>query len=205
MLFEVVNQLGNTVMSTQWETCVYDQDDLTSLHKAGYRFKVDGKFVNLGKVITRIHESVVSNPEQPAPIPSDRDKLEVIESAAPMNPAPELEGAAENSAETVDNSKAVVEDSVMSAPDGKADQIEEAVSVPEDVKGDTQAPTAVVSSAKPAAKKKTVIRCKETGQIWDKQSHAAKELGIDAAQVSDSIKTGKTRSGYTFERIEVDG
>ena len=44
MLFEVVNQLGNTVMSTQWETCVYDQDDLTSLHKAGYRFKVDGKF-----------------------------------------------------------------------------------------------------------------------------------------------------------------
>lgn len=205
MLFEVVNQLGNTVMSTQWETCVYDQEDLTSLHKAGYRFKVDGKFVNLGKVITRIHESVASNPEQPVPIPSDRDIPEVTEDAIPVDTAPVPEEVAENSAETVDNPKAVIEDSAMPVTDGKADQIEEVVSVPKDVKDDAQDPTAIVSSIKPAVKKKTIIRCKETGQTWDKQSHAAKELGIDAAQVSDSIKTGKTRSGYTFERIEVDG
>lgn len=205
MLFEVVNQLGNTVMSTQWETCVYDQDDLTSLHKAGYRFKVDGKFVNLGKVVARIHESVVSNPEQPAPIPSDRDKPEVTETVIPRSTAPASEEVAENSVETVDDSKCVVNDSAMPITDGKTDQVEEAVSVPKAAEDDTRVPTVVPGSGKIVAKKKTAIRCKETGQIWDKQSHAAKELGIDAAQVSDSIKTGKTRSGYTFERIEVDG
>lgn len=205
MLFEVVNQLGNTVMSTQWETCVYDQDDLTSLHKAGYRFKVDGKFVNLGKVVARIHESVVSNPEPPAPIPSDRDKPEVTENAIPMSTAPASEEVAENSVETVDDCRSVVDDSAMPITGGKIDQMEEAVSVPKVAEDDAQAPTAAPSLVQSAAKKKTVIRCKETGQIWDKQSHAAKELGIDAAQVSDSIKTGKTRSGYTFERIEVDG
>ena len=205
MLFEVVNQLGNTVMSTQWETCVYDQDDLTSLHKAGYRFKVDGKFVNLGKVVARIHESVLSNPEQPAPIPSDGDKPEVTETVIPMSAAPASEEVAENSVETVEHSKPVVKDSAMPITDGKIDQIEGSANVPKAAEDDTQAPIVVPSSVKGAAKKKTVIRCKETGQIWDKQSHAAKELGIDAAQVSDSIKTGKTRSGYTFERIEVDG
>lgn len=42
------------------------------------------------------------------------------------------------------------------------------------------------------------IRCVETGELFDKQSLAAKALNIDPAQVSDSIKTGKKRSGYTF-------
>lgn len=47
------------------------------------------------------------------------------------------------------------------------------------------------------------IRCIETGELFDKQSEAAKHLSIDPAAVSDSLKTGKKRSGYTFDRIEV--
>lgn len=47
------------------------------------------------------------------------------------------------------------------------------------------------------------IKCIETGQMFDKQSEAARSLGIDPAQVSDSIKTGKKRSGYTFEKVPV--
>lgn len=45
------------------------------------------------------------------------------------------------------------------------------------------------------------VRCIETGKVYHNQSAAAKDLGIDPAQVSDSIKTGRPRSGYTFERV----
>jgi len=48
---------------------------------------------------------------------------------------------------------------------------------------------------------KYVIHCIETDQCWDTQSQAAKALHIDPAQVSDSIKTGRKRSGYTFEKV----
>lgn len=45
------------------------------------------------------------------------------------------------------------------------------------------------------------VRCIDNGKIYDNQSAAAKDLGIDPAQVSDSIKTGRPRSGYRFERV----
>ncbi len=45
------------------------------------------------------------------------------------------------------------------------------------------------------------VRCIETGEIYDSQACAAKALKIDPAQVSDSIKTGRKRSGYTFEKV----
>lgn len=47
-----------------------------------------------------------------------------------------------------------------------------------------------------------VIRCLETGETFNKQSEAAKHFKIDPAQVSDSIKTGKKRSGYTFCKVQ---
>ena len=50
---------------------------------------------------------------------------------------------------------------------------------------------------------KSFIVCLETGDKFNKQSEAAKALGIDPAAVSDSLKTGRKRSGYTFTRIEV--
>lgn len=191
MLFEVVNRLGSTVMQTQYETCVYDMDDLTSLHKAGYRFKVDGKFVNLGKVLSTVKDSAAnSKPVEPtSPVP---EKSEVVEEVVACNPTvvsdtkePHVETSAEEvETHTLDETVAeTVESSVNKAP---------------------EPPVTKSITTKPSAGKKFVIRCKETGQTWEKQSWAAKELGIDAAQVSDSIKTGKTRSGYTFEKIEVD-
>lgn len=50
---------------------------------------------------------------------------------------------------------------------------------------------------------KLKIRCIETGKIYDKQAHAARDLKIDPSYVSDSIKAGKSHKGYTFERIYV--
>lgn len=45
------------------------------------------------------------------------------------------------------------------------------------------------------------VRCIDTGEIFKNQSEAARHFKIDPAQVSDSIKTGRPRSGYTFERV----
>lgn len=60
----------------------------------------------------------------------------------------------------------------------------------------------IISSSKPLIGK-TVIVCLETNQQFEKQSEAAKALGIDPAAVSDSLKTGRKRAGYTFTRVEV--
>lgn len=192
MLFEVVNRLGNTVMQTQYETCVYDTDDLTSLHKAGYRFKVDGRYVNLGKVLSAVKESAANSEpiESTSPVP---EKAEVVEEVIASNPTA-----------VSDTEEVQVENSVEEVEAPIADK--SAAQEVEPVMDKVQEPTTTRPvAAKPSSSgKKFVIRCKETGQTWEKQSWAAKELGIDAAQVSDSIKTGKTRSGYTFEKIEVD-
>ncbi len=50
---------------------------------------------------------------------------------------------------------------------------------------------------------RSIILCLETGDKFNKQSEAAKALGIDPAAVSDSLKTGRKREGYTFTRVEV--
>lgn len=191
MLFEVVNRLGNTVMQTQYETCVYDTDDLTSLHKAGYRFKVDGKFVNLGKVLSTVKESAAnSEPIEPtSPVPEKAGVEEVVASNPSTVSAAE-EVQVENSVKEVETP--ITDEKVTEAVEPAMPELPKASDTPKS------------TVTKPSAGKKFVIRCKETGQTWEKQSWAAKELGIDAAQVSDSIKTGKTRSGYTFEKIEVD-
>lgn len=47
---------------------------------------------------------------------------------------------------------------------------------------------------------KPYILCVTTGKVYVNQSAAARDLGIDPAQVSDSIKTGKIRSGYLFTK-----
>lgn len=192
MLFEIVNRLGNTVMQTQYETCVYDIDDLTSLHKAGYRFKVDGKFVNLGKVLSAVKESA-ANSEQIEPTLAVPEKAEGVTEVVASNS--NTVGVVKEV--QVENSVKEVETPITD--EGVTEVVEPAI--PETSKTSN---TPKSTPAKASTGKKLVIRCKETGQTWDKQSWAAKELGIDAAQVSDSIKTGKTRSGYTFEKIEVD-
>ena len=48
---------------------------------------------------------------------------------------------------------------------------------------------------------KQMIECIETGKLYAKQSHAARDLGIDPSYVSDSIKTGKQHKGYSFRKV----
>lgn len=55
-------------------------------------------------------------------------------------------------------------------------------------------------SSEPA--KLTRVRCVDDGKVFATQSEAARYYNIDPAQVSDSIKTGRPRSGKVFERCE---
>ena len=67
-----------------------------------------------------------------------------------------------------------------------------------DVVSDTQE-----EKKKPETSKKVGrIRCVDNGKVYNKQSEAARDLGIDPAAVSDSLKTGRKRAGYLFERVD---
>lgn len=50
MKFEVVNDKGVTVMFTEMPSCVPDEPQLTSMQKAGYKFKIDDKAASIKKV-----------------------------------------------------------------------------------------------------------------------------------------------------------
>ncbi len=50
MKFEVVNDRGVTVMNTSSISCIPNIDELTSMSKAGYKFKIDNKSVSIKKI-----------------------------------------------------------------------------------------------------------------------------------------------------------
>lgn len=49
MKFEVVNMMDKTVMNCSDKKYIPDSDTLSSMSKAGYKFKLDGKLINLKK------------------------------------------------------------------------------------------------------------------------------------------------------------
>ena len=183
MKFEVVNRLGSTVMSTEFESCVYDLDDLTSMYQAGYRFKVDGKFVSLGKVLPTVKSS--SEKQNISNNTAFTKKVDTVTKDVDSGVSKQTEISNVEDA----NSTNLIDESTDNFATEQTDSIQKES---QDIKSMTSEP-----------KKKFIIRCKETGQTWNKQIQAAEELGITPAQVSNSIKTGKKRSGYTFERVEV--
>ncbi len=56
MKFEVINDRNKPMMSTTSWSCVYDKDTLSSISKAGYKFKLDGKVITLKKLNEKLKE-----------------------------------------------------------------------------------------------------------------------------------------------------
>ncbi|MDO4562197.1 MAG: hypothetical protein Q4C12_00025 [Clostridia bacterium] len=50
MKFEVINDRGMTVMSCTAFSCIPEESEISSMLKAGYKFKIDGKSVNKRKI-----------------------------------------------------------------------------------------------------------------------------------------------------------
>ena len=56
MKFEVINDRNKTVMHTSSPSCIPDKDILTSMSKAGYKFKLDGKAITIKKLNEKLKE-----------------------------------------------------------------------------------------------------------------------------------------------------
>lgn len=67
------------------------------------------------------------------------------------------------------------------------------------------ASSTVSTSSAPPVRKVKKIRCITNNKIYNNMSAAARDIGIDPAAVSYSMKVGRpTTSGYSFEFVEDD-
>ena len=52
--FEIINEKGVAVMTTEHTSCIPDNDQLCHMSKAGFKFRIDGKNAS----VKRINEAV---------------------------------------------------------------------------------------------------------------------------------------------------
>lgn len=50
MTFQVINDKGVPVMRTEYESCIPDDSQLSSMSKAGYKFRIDAKAASVKRV-----------------------------------------------------------------------------------------------------------------------------------------------------------
>ena len=174
MLFRVIGQDGSVKAGTDYIQCIYSNDTLVSMDRCGYKFELYGKRIRIRMLLDELA------------------KLRSLPQPMHNKPYSEIAAAAETTLETISENSPKAND--VSASDDVDDKCAEHPSVKE---------TQPLESAEIKPEKKlTRILCVDTGKIYNKQSEAAKDLGIDPAAVSDSLKSGKRRAGYIFERVE---
>ena len=170
-LFEIFNPIGEPVMHTDYESCI-DYAYLDNMAQAGYRFKVAGKYT----ARTKIQESIKAALRAGIGYPIGGKYPQHASTTSPFD---------DKTASVIHNDK-----SELISPADPATVTEPVTPVAETPKVN-----------EPVAYYPKYVRCVNTGKIYPNQSAAAKDLHIDPAQVSDSIKTGRPRSGYTFEKV----
>lgn len=143
-----------------------------SMYAAGFRVKVAGKSVTKNRIKDAVQEALSRGIGHP------KGEYPVV--VRPVNYSAPYE---RTEPEDPGRLNPIIAEEHVVVPDLKV------VAAPE---------PATVASVKTSKR----VRCIETGKIYENQSAAARDLKIDPAQVSDSIKTGRRRSGYTFEKVE---
>lgn len=177
MLFQVIRGYDNKPMlRTEYESCI-PYDDLESLDRAGYKFKLDGKAVSYKFMMNRRNLTVTTG--------GSADPLGL------MNPSVESEEV-KHSNETESPSEPVV---IVHTDNATLNELQG--TLPEETTVDE-------SIDKPRSRKSKPVKCLETGMIYNNQAEAAKALNINPAYVSMSISSGKPAKGYTFIRVEDD-
>lgn len=174
MLFKVIGPDGSVKAGTDYIQCIYSNDTLVSMDRCGYKFELYGKRIRIRMLLDELA------------------KLRSLPQPMHNKPYSEIAAAAETTLEAISENSS--EANNASASDVAHDQHAEHPSAAE---------TQPLESAEIKPEKKlTRILCVDTGKIYNKQSEAAKDLGIDPAAISDSLKSGKRRAGYIFERVE---
>lgn len=169
MVLEVYNRLFECIQTADYEMSSWDNERIRSMQQAGYSFKLDGRWIAIGKFI----EDKINCESQP-----NSKSLDSL---------------------TVAELKQIAKDAMDKFVEENPDMMQKAVD------GIYKAVIDQTESSKTPQDPnlKTMIECIETGKLYDKQAHAARDLGIDPSYVSDSIKTGKKHKGYSFRKVLV--
>lgn len=177
MTLEVYNKKFEKIQTAEYEMSTWSWDRINEMAAAGYSFKLDGKWIKIGDNI----EPPLNCESQPETKRfKDIQSVEELEEVCKVA----MDKFEEENPELVERAYSNIAKKFLSSDN-----------LPKS--GDT-------SEDRPKVKDpnlKPMIECIQTGKLYAKQSHAARDLGIDPAYVSDSIKTGKQHKGYSFRKV----
>lgn len=177
MTLEVYNKKFEKIQTAEYEMSTWSWDRINEMAAAGYSFKLDGKWIKIGDNI----EPPLNCESQPETKRfKDIQSVEELEEVCKVA----MDKFEEENPELVERAYSNIAKKFLSSDN-----------LPKS--GDT-------SEDRPEVKDpnlKPMIECIQTGKLYAKQSHAARDLGIDPAYVSDSIKTGKQHKGYSFRKV----
>lgn len=171
MTLEVYNQQFQKIQTAEWEMSTWDWDRILFMSQAGYSFKLDGRWIKIGD---RTDEVQTCESQPDTKTIKDYTSIEELQ----QDCAKAMDQFVEENPELVQKA---YDNIAKKFPSSENPQKSE--DKPED------------------PNLKSMIECIETGKLYAKQAHAARDLGIDLSYVSDSIKTGKQHKGYTFRKV----
>lgn len=174
MTLEVYNKKFEKIQTAEYEMSTWSWDRINEMAAAGYSFKLDGKWIRIGDNI----EPLLNCESQPETkrfkdIQSVEELEEVCKAA--------MDKFEEENPELVERAYSNIAKKFLSS-----DNLPKSEDISEDTGN---------------LPMQQMIECIETGKLYEKQSHAARDLGIDPSYVSDSIKTGKQHKGYSFRKV----
>ena len=174
MTLEVYNKNFEKIQTAEYEMSTWDWDRIVNMSKAGYSFKLDGKWIKIGDNIVTAETGESQLDTKRFKDIQSVDELKQICSDA-------LDQFEEENPDLANRAYGAIAKKFLSSDNlPKSEDIsEDTVNLP----------------------MKQMIECIETGKLYAKQSHAARDLGIDPSYVSDSIKTGKQHKGYSFRKV----
>ena len=168
MTLEVYNKKFEKIQTAEYEMSTWSWDRINEMAAAGYSFKLDGKWIKIGDNI----EPPLNCESQP-----DTKRFKDIQSVDELKQisSDALDQFQVQHLELAEEAYGAIAKKFLSS-----DNLPKA----EDISEDTGSPPM-----------KQMIECIETGKLYAKQSHGARDLGIDPSYVSDSIKTRKQHKG----------
>lgn len=216
MILQIYDANLRKINEVDYESSPYDQNMMRKMANDGFSFQLDGVWILKGVRIISTSSSDV---------PSDKVDIDNLDlSNQGDSYIDNFDAGPITTDETLDDTKPMYDESNSISYQDQPKQMditnESNITTVEDIAKLavetgldpeitlTPANSSEESSKSNAEPKKSKsrpkIRCIETGVIYDSQAQAARELGIDPTYVSDSIKTGKRRLGYSFEKVIED-
>lgn len=178
MLFQVYK--GSTTYMGTDSVSAIPFDSLSSMQKAGYKFRLNGKTASISTVM-ELKKDV------------KRASVSALSATTDVHP---------NAPMSVNlvTEKAAVR---VTGTDGKVGlEVGEFVDARPSKESQKPTPTPTPTSAPKKKRATKQVFCEQTGITYSSMSEAGRALSIDPAAVSYAAQTGRPTKGYTFKVIE---